>query len=130
APLVEWNDLNSTSVPPVGVQFWLSGRFSPGGGPGSLSANFRDTNSQPHVIETPPFAITNALSPTNSAWQHVALSYDAATFTARLYVNCNLALPQAVAGDKYGADRRHPDYKFYQCDRLGGDWPAMGDQHY
>ncbi len=101
APLVEWNDLNSTNVPPVGVQFWLSGNFTGTGGPGSLSANFWDTNSQPHAIDTPALIVTNAVSPTNSAWQHVALSYDAATLTARLYVNGTQVVAQAISAGSF-----------------------------
>ncbi|MEI6785430.1 MAG: LamG-like jellyroll fold domain-containing protein, partial [Verrucomicrobiota bacterium] len=40
-----------------------------------------DTNSQPHVITTPPGMITNA------GWQHVALTYNANSGLAALYVN-------------------------------------------
>ena len=100
APLVEWSDATGTNAPRVGVQFWLSGGFTAGGGPGSLSVNLRDTNGVSHVIETPPMTVTNA-TPTNAAWQHVALSYDATTLTARLYVNGQLALAQAVAAASF-----------------------------
>ncbi|HOC56422.1 MAG TPA: hypothetical protein PKI20_12440, partial [Verrucomicrobiota bacterium] len=62
---------------PFGVQFWLALT----NGPGSLGALIWDTNSQPHVITTPPGVITNV------GWQHVALTYDTNSGVASLYVN-------------------------------------------
>jgi subtilisin-like proprotein convertase family protein len=101
APLVEWNDLTSTNVPTVGLQFWLSGNFTPAGGPGSLSLNFWDVNSQPHAVDTPALTVTNALSPTKSAWQHVALTFNAASLTAKFYVNGNLVQTTPLPGPAF-----------------------------
>src|SRR5262249_27385218 len=74
APLVEWDDI--TNPIPQGVQFWLGTNFTSitgNGGPGSLAAQIWDTNGTAHIIATPPLQVTNA------GWQHVALTYDAAT---------------------------------------------------
>jgi subtilisin-like proprotein convertase family protein len=87
APIVEWNDTNSPS--PQGVQFWLAGL--PGvTSPTSLSANLWDTGLQPRLIASPPALITNG------GWQHVALTYDAASFSARLYINGIQVAAQAM----------------------------------
>jgi subtilisin-like proprotein convertase family protein len=92
SPLVEWYD--TTNLPPLplqGVQFWVSGL--PGTNvPGTLWANIWDTNSQPHLVSTAVAGVTNA------GWQHVALTYDAATFTARIYLNSQLLAVQALTG--------------------------------
>ncbi|HTL57495.1 MAG TPA: S8 family serine peptidase, partial [Candidatus Limnocylindrales bacterium] len=90
APLVEWYDATNTASS-QGVQFWLSGL--PGtNAPGTLWANIWDTNSQPHIISTTVAGVTNA------GWQHVALTYDARTLTARLYLNSQLLAVQALTG--------------------------------
>jgi subtilisin-like proprotein convertase family protein len=77
-PLVEWCDLTNSS--PEGVQFWVAG-IATNSRPGSLWLRLWDTNSQAYEVFTPANAITN------SGWQHVAVSYDAATLTARIYTN-------------------------------------------
>jgi subtilisin-like proprotein convertase family protein len=78
APLVEWYDSTATTTQSSrGVQFWLGLT----NGPGSLTANFWDTNSQPHTIATVPLALTNG------GWQHVALTYDTNSGNAVLYTN-------------------------------------------
>jgi subtilisin-like proprotein convertase family protein len=100
-PLVEWNDITNTNSPGIGVQFWLSGRFTGAGGPGSLSAKLWDTNGQDHIIETPPFAVTNAPGTNGSPWEHVALTYDAATLTAKLYANGSLITSQPVSAGSF-----------------------------
>jgi hypothetical protein len=81
SPLVEWYDPTNPAL--QGVQFWLSGQ---------LYANIWDTNSLPHLISTTLAAVTNA------AWQHVALTYDAGTLTARLYLDSQLLAVQALSG--------------------------------
>jgi subtilisin-like proprotein convertase family protein len=88
-PLVEWNV--PTNLAPQGVQFWLSGLPETNGPAGSLWANIWDTNLQPHTVAV----LTNAI--TNGGWQHVALTYDAATFQARLYTNGHMAVAQTFA---------------------------------
>ncbi|HEY5915274.1 MAG TPA: S8 family serine peptidase, partial [Verrucomicrobiae bacterium] len=81
-------------VSPPGVQFWLSGL--PGtNASGALFANLWDTNSQPHTIAT----VTNAISIGN--WQHVALTYDAASRMARLYTNGQPAAATVVSGTNF-----------------------------
>jgi subtilisin-like proprotein convertase family protein len=87
-PIVEWDDPSSSS--PQGVQFFIS----PVGSTNNLSflvANLWDTNLQPHLVSTPSGAITNA------DWQHVALTFDRASSTARLYVNGALQTAQPIA---------------------------------
>jgi hypothetical protein len=80
-----------TTAPPQGVQLWVSGL--PGTNvPGALSVNLMDSAFQSHVLSTPPNLVTN------DGWQHVALTYNAATFTARLYVNGALAAAQPLLG--------------------------------
>jgi subtilisin-like proprotein convertase family protein len=89
SPLVEWYD--TTNRVPQGVQFWLSGL--PGtNAPGTLWANLWDANFQPHIVSTVVGGVTNA------GWQHVALTYDAATFTTRIYLNSQLLAVQALTG--------------------------------
>ncbi|HWI56716.1 MAG TPA: LamG-like jellyroll fold domain-containing protein, partial [Bacillota bacterium] len=75
----------------LGVQFWLGDLSHSDTNSGILSAAIWDTNSQPHYIGTLPAALTNG------GWQHVALSFDAFTRTARLYTNGQLAVAQVVA---------------------------------
>ncbi len=87
APLVEWNAIDMSAGMPAGPagsqgpQFWLGDLSTNAATPGALSAALWDTNSQPHYIST----VLNAL--TNNGWQHVALTYDASSLTARLYTN-------------------------------------------
>src|SRR5438093_8588972 len=93
APLVEWSDYVTNSMP-QGVQFWVAGL--PGtNAPGALCANLWDTNGQPHLICT----ATNAI--TNGGWQHVALTYDARTLMARIYTNGQLAVAAAVSATPF-----------------------------
>jgi subtilisin-like proprotein convertase family protein len=78
APLVEWYDSTApTNSLRRGVQFWLGLT----NGPGSLTANLWDTNSQPHPVATLPLALTNG------GWQHVALTYNTNSRSAILYTN-------------------------------------------
>jgi subtilisin-like proprotein convertase family protein len=88
-PLLEWNDPSSANG--QGLQLWLNAPFSPGGGPGALSAVLWDTASQPHNVDTAVGSITNA------GWQHIALTFDAPSNTARLYINGALAATQVVS---------------------------------
>ena len=85
APLVEWSIL----IPPIrrllGVQLWLGNLSTTGSVPGALSAALRDTNPQTYYVFTGPQVLTNG------GWQHVALTYDAGTRLADLYVNGRLA---------------------------------------
>jgi subtilisin-like proprotein convertase family protein len=94
SPLVEWYERKDLPVGPVtlqGVQFWLSGL--PGTNvPGTLWANLWDTSNQPHLVSTAVAGVTNA------GWQHVALTYDARTFTARIYLDSQLLAVQALTG--------------------------------
>ncbi len=90
APLVEWADAANLGQP--GPQLWLGGLPGTNATPGTLWANLWDTNSQPHVLWTVVSSITNG------GWQHVGLTYDAASATARLYVNGQLALAQPLTG--------------------------------
>ncbi len=100
APLVEWVQ-RSNSAP--GVQFWLSGLSWTNPQPGALIAAFMGTNQIVQVATT----LTNAM--TNSGWQHVAFTYNAAERRASIYANGQLATSQSVpsgvepvtAGDLY-----------------------------
>jgi subtilisin-like proprotein convertase family protein len=89
-PLMEWADAANPAQP--GVQWWLGGLPGTNATPGTLWANFWDTNSQPHAISTVVSSVPNG------SWQHVALTYDAATATAKLYVGGHLALAQPITG--------------------------------
>jgi len=89
SPLVEWYDTTNPRVP--GVQFWVSGL--PGtNAPGTLWANIWDTNSRPHIVSTAVAGVTNV------GWQHIALTYDAPTLTARIYLNTQLLAVQPLSG--------------------------------
>jgi subtilisin-like proprotein convertase family protein len=85
APLLEWFDPNPTNPSPLGVQLWLGNLSTTSSVPGALSAALRDTNSQTYYVFTGPQVLTNG------GWQHVALTYDAGTRLADLYVNGRLA---------------------------------------
>lgn len=88
SPIVEWYDTGGVST--QGVQFWYG---IPGSAvPNPLWANIRDTNGVAHTLSTGPNALTPGL------WQHVALTFDAATSLARLYTNGQLAVVQALPG--------------------------------
>ncbi len=85
SPLIEWaGPFGSTP----GVQFRLVAETN--SLPGSLAANIYDTNGAPHLLETAALVITNL------GWQHVALTYDATTAEARIYVNGQVAAAQVV----------------------------------
>lgn len=88
-PLLEWNNPNIGNG--QGVQVWLDAPFSPKGAAGALSAVLWDNASQPHAIDTPAGSVTNG------GWQHFALTFDRATFTARVYLNGALSTVQAVS---------------------------------
>jgi subtilisin-like proprotein convertase family protein len=65
-----------------GVQLWVSGLGDNTNDiPGALMANIWDTNQQPHILASAPYAITNG------GWQHVALTYDTNSGVAVLYTN-------------------------------------------
>ena len=134
APLVEWSDYVTNSMP-QGVQFWVAGL--PGtNAPGALCANLWDTNGQPHLICT----ATNAI--TNGGWQHVALTYDARTLMARIYTNGQLAVAAAVSatpfvpatyGDLYFG--YHPARRTVEAVRYAGPFssravPCLRCSHY
>ena len=88
-PLIEWNN---PSVPNAqGVQLWLDAPFSPKGAPGALSAVLWDSGSQFHGVDTATGSITNG------GWQHIALTFDRPSLTARLYINGVLASTQVVS---------------------------------
>ncbi|HWW00076.1 MAG TPA: S8 family serine peptidase [Candidatus Acidoferrum sp.] len=78
-----------------GVQLWTGNALTNTFEPGSLSAAIWDTNSQPHFIETPLYALTNG------GWQHVALTFDAGTRTAFIYTNGTLAVAQVVSATNF-----------------------------
>ena len=88
APLVEWFDPTATNGSPLGVQLWLGDLGATNVVPGGLSAALWDTSSQPHYVFTRQHALTNG------GWQHVALTFDASTLRANLYVNGRLANAQ------------------------------------
>lgn len=83
-PLVEWYDTGGVST--QGVQFWYGIPGTAGAGP--LYGNIRDTNGLSH----PLFTTANAVTP--GLWEHVALTFDAATRAARIYTNGQLAVTQ------------------------------------
>jgi subtilisin-like proprotein convertase family protein len=87
SPLVEWYDTGGVST--QGVQFWYGVPGSAAAGP--LWVNIRDTNGLPHSLST----VTNAVTP--GLWQHVAVTFDAATRYARIYTNGQLAAFQPLA---------------------------------
>jgi subtilisin-like proprotein convertase family protein len=92
-PLVEWN--NAGSANGQGVQVWLDSPYGTNGGPGAISAVLWDQNSQAHIVDTSRGVITN------SGWQHIALTYDAKTFAARLYTNGELAVVKVLAATNF-----------------------------
>jgi len=85
APLVEWWDPSPCNPSPLGTQFWLGDLSTNGLSSGALSAALWDTKFGTHYVSTGPQAVTNG------GWQHVALTYDASTLLASLYVNGRLA---------------------------------------
>jgi subtilisin-like proprotein convertase family protein len=88
SPIVEWYDTGGIST--QGVQFWYG---IPGSAtPNPLWANIRDTNGVAHTLSTGPNILTPGL------WQHVALTFDAATSLARIYTNGELAVAQVLPG--------------------------------
>src|SRR6185369_4170331 len=75
-PLIEWNNPSG----PVGANFWISTNAL-GGGPGSLWADFIDSNGASHQIGSAPGLLTV------SNYQHVAVTYDKTSGFAALYHN-------------------------------------------
>jgi hypothetical protein len=88
SPIVEWYDTGGVST--QGVQFWYGVPGTVTAGP--LWANIRDTNGVSHTLFTGPNAVTPSL------WQHVALTFDAATSVTRIYTNGQLAVTQVLGG--------------------------------
>jgi RHS repeat-associated protein len=80
-PFVEY----STPGKRVGVHLWHSFRPSVGLSPGTLYANLADLNGGGHVVMSAPGALKVG------EWTHVALTYDAATGRAQVYVNGGVA---------------------------------------
>jgi hypothetical protein len=74
--LVEWNSGSS-----IGVHLYISTDWFGNSGPGNLMANITDTSGNWHPLFSAPGLLT-----TNS-FQHVALTYDKASGTAKLYLN-------------------------------------------
>jgi len=58
---------------------------------GSLFGDIWDTGRTLHSVQTGVGAITNA------GWQHIALTYDAASLTGRIYTNGVLAVAQVIS---------------------------------
>jgi hypothetical protein len=81
-PIVEWNNPNNN--PPYGVQFWSSVATPYGSGPGCLYANLVDTSGGNHYFTTPGNLLTNGV------WQHVALTFNASSGLACIYLNGSL----------------------------------------
>ncbi|HWQ92243.1 MAG TPA: LamG-like jellyroll fold domain-containing protein, partial [Clostridia bacterium] len=95
-----------------GLQFWVAGLFGTNA-PGALYANLLDTNGGSHVLSTP----INVL--TNDVWQHVALTYDAPSGTAKIYTNGQIAVVQPVTGmDPYGLSTGGDIYFGFHADNL------------
>ncbi|HKV12875.1 MAG TPA: LamG-like jellyroll fold domain-containing protein, partial [Thermoanaerobaculia bacterium] len=65
----------------VGVHLWHSFRPGVNLSPGTLYANVRDVNGGDHFVISPPGVLKVG------EWTHVALTYDAATGRAQVYVN-------------------------------------------
>jgi hypothetical protein len=80
-PLVEWHDGAR-----IGAHFWISSGVS-----GSLFANLVDRTGMTRAITSPGGLITE------NEWQHVALTYSAASGVAALYRNGTL-VQQATLG--------------------------------
>ncbi len=77
-PIAEWNTGSGTGW---GAHFWMSSSFSGLGGPGCLYTNLKDINNVDHYMFSPAGLVTP------NVWQHVAVTYDRATGTTRLYRN-------------------------------------------
>ncbi|HAV62077.1 MAG TPA: hypothetical protein DCY13_06895, partial [Verrucomicrobiales bacterium] len=80
-PIAEWN--NGTGAGPnqgVGVHFWLSDSVG-GLAPGTLYANLVDAAGNPHFLSSTLGAVVVG------AAQHVALTYDAGSGVAALYLD-------------------------------------------
>jgi hypothetical protein len=75
-PIVEWNN-GST----IGAHFYVSHGWFGNSGPGNVMANIEDTGGGFHPVFSAPGLVN-----TNS-FQHVALTYDKSSGTAKLYLN-------------------------------------------
>src|SRR6185436_7671527 len=74
--LAEWNS-GST----IGAHFAINVGFGGQGGPGCLYSNLRDINGADHYFFSPAGLLST------SVWQHVAVTYERLSGTARLFFN-------------------------------------------
>jgi hypothetical protein len=74
-PLVEWNNGSA-----YGTHFWTNVSWGGSQGPGSLYGNLVDTNGGHHYVGTAAILEANV-------YQHVALTYDKTSGTARIFRN-------------------------------------------
>ncbi|WP_035614129.1 LamG-like jellyroll fold domain-containing protein [Haloferula sp. BvORR071] len=77
-PIAEWNTGSGTGW---GAHFWMSTSFSGLGGAGCLYTNLKDINGVDHFMFSPAGLVTP------NVWQHVAVTYDRASGTTRLFRN-------------------------------------------
>src|ERR1044071_892620 len=105
--IAEWN--NGTGG--VGVHLWIS--IPDLGGLGSIFGNIRDTAGGDHYFATAP----NVLTVGN--FQHIALTYDRTSGTAKLYYNGTAAATQNL-----GVLNPQTTYGFYLGKRASGDASA------
>jgi hypothetical protein len=102
-PVAEYND-GAT----LGLHFWLSVEWAGFGGPGSLYAAL--STSPDHIVASPPGVVRA------SEWQHIALTYDRATGTGRVYHN-GVEVGSRVIGDAIPITF----FPLYLGYRVGGD---------
>ena len=77
-PIAEWHTGAGTGW---GPHFWMNVSFSGQGGPGCLYTNLKDINGIDHYMFSP-----NGIVVAN-VWQHVAVTYDRAAGTTKLFRN-------------------------------------------
>ena len=95
APIAEWSlaSTNSVAEPTQGVQFWLGGTNRTSLVPGALAAVVWTTNGLSYPLLSP----TNSI--TNSGWQHVAMTFEPAAGTVKLFANGQMVASRVLGGD-------------------------------
>lgn len=83
-PLIEWNNGSA-----YGTHFWMNVNYGGSLGPGSLYGNIVDANGFHHYVGTAAILEANV-------YQHVALTYDKTSGTARIFRNGVLIVEASV----------------------------------
>ena len=109
--LFEWNDGASFGVHLYHSQSW----FGNGGGPGDLMANIVDSGGGWHPLFSAPGLLTA------NSFQHIAMTYDKASGTGKLYLN-----GAVIASDHLGSFTPQTGYNLYLGKRPDGSLPVYG----